>query len=297
MSTPPHNDTNPHTHTEFHPFPLLPTELRLLIWHIALTEPRTVHLKCQRAVHPLIKRRFAVSFESPTPQPALLFVNAEARAVAQTAGNYKEWFRVDEDKSIYLIAGAGAGAGAEQNQDQNQEPPTLTQTPAPHPSPEPSHPQQSPQPILIAFNLDTLHLREDVLAYIPSTERSLTERLIVDVADVQYFGHFYLDVIRSMERLRTLDLFVGFTESDWLLAGRDAGNASMNESANGSSPAGAGADAGLAHGRLQRGLGLLEDEFLEMKGRYPEWKIPDVRVLMRGTGDVLLRISAEEETN
>ncbi|KAL4965621.1 2EXR domain-containing protein [Aspergillus stella-maris] len=295
--TPPHNETttiNSLTHTEFHPFPFLPTELRLLIWNLTLAEPRTVHLKCHRAVHPLMKRRFAVSFESLTPPPALMLVNREARGVALVAGGYRKWFQVDEDKSIYFIAGPGAEQNQNQHQHQKSQPPP-TQTPAPQPPAGPSHPSQSesPQPIFISFTLDTFHLREDVLAYIPSTERSLVERMIVDVADVHYFGHFYLDVIRSMSRLRTLDLVVGFRESDWVLVGRDAENGHGNGD-GGLAGAGAGTDPGLAHGRLQRGLGLLEDEFLEMKGRYPDWRVPDVRVLMRGTGDVLARFSTEE---
>ncbi|KAL4956141.1 hypothetical protein BDW69DRAFT_159153 [Aspergillus filifer] len=289
--TPTHNNSNAttttNTHTQqFHLFPLLPTELRLLIWHLVLAEPRTVHLKCHRGVHPLLKRRFARSFEALTPPPASLFVNREARGEA--VGLYKEWFRVDE--SVYFAGAAADQSKNEtqkaqsQSQSQPQSQPTPTPTPAPrlhssHPKAQPSG-NPSPRAIYIAFTRDTLHLREDVLAYIPPAEAGLIERLIVDVADVHYFGHFYLDVIRSMGKLRTLDLVVGFTESDWLLAGRDRAN-------------GNGDGSGL--GRLQRGVGLLEDEFLEMKGRYSDWRFPNVRVLMRDTGDVLAMISGEEE--
>lgn len=94
----------PPTTTTFHHFPLLPPELRLRIWSLALPPPRLLPLRLPRSAtaptNPLAYLLAALTipssrpsnhppeqpqphiFTSPVPPPALLAVNAEARAEA-----------------------------------------------------------------------------------------------------------------------------------------------------------------------------------------------------------------------
>jgi hypothetical protein len=67
------------TLTSFPIFPTLPIEIRLKIWGIVLSTPRTVPMTCNKEpLHPG-KRRAAKSFTSTCPPPALLHVNRETR--------------------------------------------------------------------------------------------------------------------------------------------------------------------------------------------------------------------------
>lgn len=67
---------------QFHLFPALPMELRLKIWAMALSNPRTVHLSCKKSEWhkrtPEVGRKIE-SFSSIPGVPALLHVNRESR--------------------------------------------------------------------------------------------------------------------------------------------------------------------------------------------------------------------------
>ena len=75
----------------FHPFPLLPKELRLEIWKLALPDPRVIELSLLRSDYPLrLPQRYYrasrgawwwVASASPTTFP-LIRTNAEARSIA-----------------------------------------------------------------------------------------------------------------------------------------------------------------------------------------------------------------------
>ncbi|KAK1139946.1 hypothetical protein N8T08_011023 [Aspergillus melleus] len=221
-------------------------------------EPRTVNIACHRAVHPIHRRRYAKTFSTSTLPPSLLLVNHEARTEALRV--YRPHFHripvvqiddvqmpVDRSRSTSRsssnsrstsgsqIEGNSADEAHEQphgdgntesslpdeipsvkgQKDSSVSAPVQEQKPIPKPT-------FQPQSIYIAFGLETLRLREDVLSYIPELELGLIERMVVDVADAHYFGHFYLEIIRSMVRLRMLELVVGVTHSDRVSAGRGA---------------------------------------------------------------------------
>lgn len=85
----------------FHYFPNLPTEIRLRIWSLALSNSRIIHIDCERGVHPTL-RRYAKAFTSPDPGPPLLHVNHEARREALRV--YRASFRTRHvpDHCIYI---------------------------------------------------------------------------------------------------------------------------------------------------------------------------------------------------
>lgn len=143
----------------------------------------------------------------------------------------------------------------------------------------------NPRPIYIAFNHETLQLREDVLSYIPEPELRLIERMIVGIADLQYFGHFYLDVIRRMSRLKKLELIVGVTRSEHLLAGTgqatDVGDAENI------------ADVWETMRRFEWEVEMLKEVFRDAREEHRSWRCPDVRIVMRRAGAVIGVIEGE----
>ncbi|KAL4740977.1 hypothetical protein BDV11DRAFT_168718 [Aspergillus similis] len=195
-------------------FPLLPTELCLQIWTLilvsSLSERRTVSINCHREVHPINRRRYAKSFSTSTSIPALLHVHREARSEALRV--YRPSFaRIStphlEPQARFETSGPQHETRLQTQLETEKVQVQTTDT----------------RPIYIAFNHETLQLREDVLSYIPESELPLIEPMVVGVADLQYFGHFYLDVIRRMSRLRKLELIVGVARSEPLLAGTGQG--------------------------------------------------------------------------
>jgi hypothetical protein len=79
------------TCNEFHLFPILPSEIRIKIWGIALSIPRNVTVDCKRGVR---------SF-SPSEPPALLQVCRESRF--ESLQIYKTFFRPDSRlKNLYV---------------------------------------------------------------------------------------------------------------------------------------------------------------------------------------------------
>ncbi|RDL35788.1 Uncharacterized protein BP5553_06400 [Venustampulla echinocandica] len=89
------------TLTTFHPFPALPIEVRLKIWSLYLSTPRTVTISCNRA--PIIPRqpRTAKSWSTDSPTPPLLLLNRESRYEALKI--YTPYFTTPSSaRSIYL---------------------------------------------------------------------------------------------------------------------------------------------------------------------------------------------------
>jgi hypothetical protein len=72
---------------QFHPFPNLPSELRLKIWTLALHTPRIVYLSCRKTpfhhrspeIPRTIESYSSCSGTNSTPVPALLHANRESR--------------------------------------------------------------------------------------------------------------------------------------------------------------------------------------------------------------------------
>ncbi|KAH8805681.1 hypothetical protein F5884DRAFT_455405 [Xylogone sp. PMI_703] len=88
--------------SQFHKFPLLPSELRLKIWHVALTVPRTVDINLKRSVRPSTGQRSAQSFNTTTPIPALLHTCRESRLEGLTI--YKPLFTTRQSENFIYIS-------------------------------------------------------------------------------------------------------------------------------------------------------------------------------------------------
>ena len=59
-----------------------------------------------------------------------------------------------------------------------------------------------------------LRLTEDVLRYVGPEELALVKTMIVEVTDTGYFGHFYLETLQRMPRLRDLVLILTDMRTD-----------------------------------------------------------------------------------
>jgi hypothetical protein len=66
----------------------------------------------------------------------------------------------------------------------------------------------------ICFSRDTIKCADSVLQYMPSREASSIQRLELEVKDVEYFGHFHMDVVKKMERLEEVTLVAKAGEVD-----------------------------------------------------------------------------------
>jgi len=159
------------TLTEFHLFPELPSELRLKIWHIVLSSPRIVDINCEKGVVKSNQQqtRFIKAFLSSTPIPPTLHVCRESRYEALST--YKTYFTTF--KSNYT----------------------------------PFHTTlKAPNYIYIAFGQDTIRCSDNLLEYIDNIELGSIEKMILEVADASYFGHFNMEVVMGMVRLKELEL-------------------------------------------------------------------------------------------
>lgn len=204
------------TLSTFHLFPQLPGEIRLKVWALALAEPREITVGFEKGILDSEKRRssekrFAKWFTSPTPPPALLHLNQEARVEALAI--YAPMFKTkDSERYIY-----------------------------------------------INFGQDTLRCSDSLLQYIGKEERNAVERLVLDVKDTQYFGHFNMDHIIQMKKLVDLVLETGNTYvPSW------------------DSPT--------------RYLTTIANDFEDAQYKDPGWETPTVRILKRDTKELLKTI-------
>jgi hypothetical protein len=192
--------------TTFTLFPHLPFELRLKIWDLALSEPRTVTIVCHREMLDR-ERRFAKSFTSSMPPPPLLYVNRESRFEALS--RYQPFFKT-ETSEIYTY---------------------------------------------ISLSQDTIRCADSVLEYMPRYEVSHIERLVLEVRDAEYFGHFHMDVVKRMERLQEVEMLAGPGEVDYRWS------------------------------RAERYVETLMGNFHEKRYEDPAWRCPRLRIVNRKSGE------------
>lgn len=157
--------------TEFHVFPTLPSELRLKIWDIIICSPRIVDITCSKGVTKSARQqtRFIKAFLSSTPIPSVLHVCRESRYEA--LGTYKTYFTSFKSNCTPYSS-------------------TL----------------KAPNCIYLALGQDTIRCSDNLLEYIDTAETENIEKLILEVADAAYFGHFNMEMIMQMSRLKDLEL-------------------------------------------------------------------------------------------
>lgn len=187
---------------------------------------------------------YAESFSTDTPPPALLHVNREARWLA--LGVYTAYFQTE--------------TGIETDEKE----------------------KKAHAGIYIDFAKDILRLREDVLGYIPSQELHCIASMVVEIGDIEYFGHFCMDILLKMPRLTSLDLEVQLGET-----GR--GYVSWGERVD--TGVGIAAEGAFDRGvRRERVIRVLETEFLDARRRESAWDCPFVRIFGMGEGGGVLGV-------
>lgn len=86
----------------FHLFSRLPGEIRLQIWSLILSTPRTIELNCDIEIHSNTGRGYAKSFTTKTPIPPLLHVNHESRYEALKV--YTAHFNTEHSPNYIYVA-------------------------------------------------------------------------------------------------------------------------------------------------------------------------------------------------
>jgi 2EXR family len=106
-----------------------------------------------------------------------------------------------------------------------------------------------------SFSRDTLRCADSVLEYMPTEETKRIETLVLEVRDAEYFGHFHMEVVKTMERLEELTLLAKPGEVDY------------------------------RWNRPGRYVDTLSGEFEEARCENPDWRCPRVRIVQGDSGD------------
>jgi hypothetical protein len=113
----------------------------------------------------------------------------------------------------------------------------------------------SPNCTYISFAQDTLKCADSVLEYMPVHEMTHLQRLILEVRDAEYFGHFHMDVVKRMESLLEVTLLAKPGDIDY------------------------------RWGFSDRYVGTLKGNFLEAGFENPGWVCPRVRIVHQVSGE------------
>ncbi|KAE8454158.1 hypothetical protein EG329_005083 [Mollisiaceae sp. DMI_Dod_QoI] len=194
--------------TQFDLFPLLPFELRIKIWGVALTTPRTVSISCKKG-HLDTERRITLSFTSHTPPHPLLRVCHESRFETLNTYSYVPMFKTDV----------------------------------------------SPRCIYVNFTYDTIRCAAAVLEYLGREEVAGLRKMVLEVGDGAYFGHFHMDTIKRMGQLEELELRT--------------------------------VQAVIKNWGSERVLESLGTDFERERFTDPGWKCPKVRIINTENGELL----------
>ncbi|KAL2064407.1 hypothetical protein VTL71DRAFT_4901 [Oculimacula yallundae] len=208
---------------EFHLFPTLPSELRLKVWGFSICEPRVVEIGCRKGTRKTAQQssRFVEAFIPSAPVPAALQVCRESRyeALATYKTHFTSYKSSTPPYSISLL----------------------------------------PRYIYIALGQDTIRCRDNLLEYLDNEEKANIEKLILDVADAAYFGHFSMEIIMHMNKLKELELHTAEgLLTDW------RGNSTE----------------------------ILTRDFEMGKTNVPGWECPRVRIMSSKTGEELKVLEA-----
>jgi hypothetical protein len=217
--------------TTFPLFPQLPSELRLKIWSLALSSPRTVTISCKKDTLNT-GGRYASAFTTTTPPPAPLHTCREARYEGLTI--YKPYFTVPSSEQWTRYEGPSVFK------------PYINSTKS----------TTSDIYTYLNFDLDTVRCADNVLEYIGKLEINGIRRLVLEVRDVAYFGHFCMDVLKSMSKLKELGLW---TQEGNTYSWSRGGQVQLYET--------------------------LERDFMETRYGDPGWECPRVRIVNINSGE------------
>ncbi len=112
-----------------------------------------------------------------------------------------------------------------------------------------------PTGIYVAFDRDTVFFPEGVIGYLEEPEREGIQSMILELSDYAYFGHYNIDTLRSMRKLKTLEL----------------------KSEKGS----------LSNWDHWDKLLTVMNDLTEEGELHPEWEMPPIRIVPRQNGETL----------
>ncbi|OBT85287.1 hypothetical protein VE02_06535 [Pseudogymnoascus sp. 03VT05] len=119
----------------------------------------------------------------------------------------------------------------------------------------------SPNYTYISFSRDTIKCLDSVLEYMSPFEISSIQRLVLEVKDAEYFGHFHMDAIKNMENIKEVTMLAKAGEVDYIW------------------------------NRAERWVESLTRDFRSAQFDNPGWVCPRVRIFHRENGEVKREIA------
>lgn len=113
----------------------------------------------------------------------------------------------------------------------------------------------NPRPIYLSLSRDVVRFSDHLLPYIPAPLREI-KHMMMDTKDCVYFGYYHMRTLKSMMRLRELEIYVDN-----------------------------GQDYGMDDG--DRSIKILVSEFESTMEFDPGWECPNVRIVDAQTGKEL----------
>ena len=153
--------------TSFTLFSELPGEIRLKIWSFAISVPRTITITSDRPPYKRGAAEPVQTFQANVPNPAILYVCAESRHEALAV--YKPCFKTYRTRDDHFL-------------------------------PTGRH-------LYVSFEQDTFHLEDTLLVFLGDSEVKEMQTIVLSVKDCGYFGHFNMDIIKTMKSLKKLDMW------------------------------------------------------------------------------------------
>ncbi|KFZ12043.1 hypothetical protein V501_04441 [Pseudogymnoascus sp. VKM F-4519 (FW-2642)] len=111
----------------------------------------------------------------------------------------------------------------------------------------------NPRPIYLSLPQDVVRFTDGLLPYIPDGPLNEIQHMITDTKDCAYFGYYHMGTLKSMKRLRELEIYA---EKGLVYGGDDA----------------------------DRFINLLVSEFEDAMEADPGWECPKVRIVDAQTG-------------
>jgi hypothetical protein len=111
----------------------------------------------------------------------------------------------------------------------------------------------SPRPMYLSFAQDVVKFADGVLPYVPRAPLLEIQKMVLQTKDCAYFGFYNMDIIKSMKRLRELEIYAERGVVSWWNDG-------------------------------DRYLNLLMTDFEEAAEADPGWECPRVRIFDGETG-------------
>ncbi|KFY44470.1 hypothetical protein V495_03421 [Pseudogymnoascus sp. VKM F-4514 (FW-929)] len=114
----------------------------------------------------------------------------------------------------------------------------------------------NPRPIYLSLSQDVVRFADSLLSHIPYAVLHEIQHMVTDTKDYAYFGYYHMDTLKSMKKLRELEIYA---EKD-AVYGTDA---------------------------AERYINLLVSEFEDAMEDDPGWECPKIKIFDAQTGKEL----------